>query len=107
MTNRKKDVIKFKSVGSELRAIRVEYKMGLNELAKKIKWNKSRLSRYENNQLSLTLDAIDQIAKGLQIPSPVLVIRFIKKLYPILSKPGGSETKLLDELSKSLLKENK
>jgi transcriptional regulator with XRE-family HTH domain len=100
------NTLKFESLGDELRTIREECKVGLNELAKKINWDKGRLSKYENNKLALTVDAIDQIAQGLGIPSPVIVIRFLKKLYPVLSNPQNHETKLLNQLSESLLKEN-
>jgi transcriptional regulator with XRE-family HTH domain len=96
--------MRFESLGDELRTIREEYNIGLNELAKKLSWDKSRLSKYENNKVALTLDAIEQIAKGLEIPSPVIVIRFLKKLHPILSDPKNKESKLLDQLSALLLK---
>jgi transcriptional regulator with XRE-family HTH domain len=100
------NTIKFDSLGDELRTIREECKIGLNELSEKLNWNKSRLSKYENNKLALTLDAIEQIAQGLGIPSPVIIIRFLKKLYPALSDPKNTESKLLDQLSESLLKAN-
>ena len=106
MANNSFSTLKFETLGDELRTIREECKVSLSELARKINWNKGRLSKYEKNKIALTVDAIEQIAQGLQIPSPVIVIRFLKKLYPVLSNPQNHEAKLLDQLSDSLLKEN-
>ena len=64
----------------------------------------SSLSKYETDQLSMSLPVLDRIAEGLGIAPVALLLECLKHRYPNLSSPksrvGVLMTKLVQELSR-------
>jgi transcriptional regulator with XRE-family HTH domain len=60
----------------------------------------STLSRYERNERALTLEAIEQIAAGLERPAELLILKCLQARYPKLkaSKTGALLIRLADEI---------
>ena len=93
-----KENLKFEDIGGTLRNFREKSGAGLNEFAKKIKWDPSRLSRYENNERAISLSDINIISKGLNIPTLEIIILYLKNKYAELSKPNNKISQLFDDL---------
>ena len=72
--------------------------MTLEGLARKLNWNKGRLSKYENDRLGMSLSVLDKIAKALGEWTEVLVLLCLKQQYPKLSRPDSEAGQLLDAL---------
>jgi transcriptional regulator with XRE-family HTH domain len=96
------DKLKLLSAGHVIKKLREEQNLTLMALADKLGWNKGRLSRYENNQVGLSTDAINEISKALNIPSPIVLILCLKQIYPALSDTNSKTAKLLDQLSEAI-----
>ena len=96
--------LKLDKAGIAIRRLRENKGIGLNELSESIQWDKSRLSRYENNQVGLSLEAIEIIASGLDLPPVYIIIECLKEIYPHLIEPGNKTGLLLKSLAKEVLK---
>ncbi len=74
--------------------------MSLNDLAEKLGWDKGRLSKYENSQLGLSYEVLNDIAKALGRRPEQLAVMCLKEAYPKLrtSEVG----KLLDKAVKEM-----
>lgn len=79
----------------------------MGALARRIGWDKSRLSRYENSQVGLSVDAIEQIAQALELPPLVVALRCLKHIYPALSDPTKKPGKILERVVAEVLAEHK
>jgi transcriptional regulator with XRE-family HTH domain len=86
------------SVGEALRILRKGQGLSLTALADRIGWDKSRLSRYENNQVAVSVDDIDKIATALKVSPLVVTVQCLKHLYPALADPKAETSKLLDRV---------
>lgn len=93
-----KETLKFEDIGATLRSFREKSGAGLNEFAKKINWDPSRLSRYENNERAISLSDINIISNGLNIPSLEIIMQYLKSKYTELSSPHNRISQLFDEL---------
>jgi transcriptional regulator with XRE-family HTH domain len=78
--------IKLKGAGEAIRALRERREVSLRDLAKTLKWDRGRLSKYENNQLPLTLHIIERIATILDERPEVLLHSCLKILHPHMGK---------------------
>lgn len=96
------DRLKLQSVGQVIKKLREKQNLSLEALANKIGWSKGRLSRYENNQVGLSTDTINKISDALNIPSPIVLIRCLKQLYPALSDTNSEAARLLDKLTEAI-----
>lgn len=94
-------MIQLGSAGRELKMIRQEKNLSLNQLASRLDWDKGRLSRYENNKVALSTESIEKIAEALGIPATQLVIRLLKGIYPEFSDSSNSVGKLFNKLYKA------
>jgi transcriptional regulator with XRE-family HTH domain len=74
-TNHVNESFKIGPAGEVLRALRGEAGLSQPELAEKLGWDPTRLSKYENNRLMLSLDVIDKIARALGVPAEAVVLR--------------------------------
>lgn len=90
--------MKLSGVGDVIRSLREERGISIRDLAKSSGILKSTLSRYENNKVSLSLKAIEKIAKGLGVPAPMITMICLKKFYPILRDPKSNASKAMDQL---------
>ncbi len=94
------------TAGDAIRALREEAGLSLQQLADRVGWDKSRLSKYENNHLALALPAIDTIAHGLDLAPAVVVYNCLKHRYPALtlaeSERGPLVKELVDQLNTSV-----
>ena len=97
-----RDSFKLHPAGSAIKSLREEKGVSLNALSKKIGWNKSQLSRYENNQIGITNEAIEKIAQGLELPPLYVLFNCLKQIYPDLSEPTHKAGKLIESLIKEL-----
>ena len=87
-----------------IRTLRQQAGLSLEEMARRIGWDKGRLSKYENSRLGLSLPVIEDIAKALGERPEVVVLRCLKERYPALSSSksevGRLVQHLVDELGK-------
>ncbi len=74
-----------------IREVREGADISLQELAERLEWHKSRLSRYETNERALHFSSIEAIANALEIRTDVLMLRIAHHLYPELA---SSESKI-------------
>ena len=86
------------SAGDAIRALREQAGLSLQELADRVGWDKSRLSKYENNRLALALPAIDAIAHGLDLAPAAVVYHCLKHRYPALTLADSESGQLLSQL---------
>jgi len=93
------------SAGGVIRALRKERGWSLAALAERVGWDKSRLSRYETNQVAMSLDTIGKIANGLELPALVVLIKCLKHVYPDLRRRHGRASKLLDEVAQQVMRD--
>ena len=89
--------LQIEKAGQVIRDLRSERGIGLNELAARMGWDKGRLSKYETNQLGLSLSAVGEIAKALHVRPEVLVFECLKQVYPRLRR-DSEERQLLEQL---------
>jgi transcriptional regulator with XRE-family HTH domain len=82
-----------------IRRLREEAGVSLGTLARRLKWDKGRLSKYENNHLALSLPTIDKIASALGIPPEVIVLECLMERYPGLKAPESELGQLLKRLT--------
>lgn len=93
---------KIESTGDVVRAMREKAGLSLQQLADRIGADKSSLSKYENNQLAMSLRTIERIAEGLELAPLVVLFECLRHRYPMLrsskSKVGGLVQDLVAEL---------
>jgi transcriptional regulator with XRE-family HTH domain len=90
-------------IGEALQRLRIQKGLSLTELANRVGWPKSRLSKYENNGLAVSLPVLDEIAKHLEVRPDVLVLYCLKQKYPRLgsSKVGRLLDAIVHELGEA------
>jgi len=93
---------KIESAGETIRALREEAGLNLTQLAERIGWDKGRLSKYETNQLAMSVSVIDRIAEGLGKPPLVVLLLCLKHRYPGLRTPDSRVGTLLQRLVNEL-----
>jgi len=84
--------------GRAIRALREAAGLSLRDLAARLHWDKGRLSKYENDQLALSISVIEDLARVLGQRPEVVVLYCLKQRYPKLSLAGSEIGTLLDEL---------
>jgi len=89
--------LRIEGAGLVIKALREKHGMTLSELANRLKWDKSRLSLYENDKRSISLETLAEICQGLD-ESPLAIIRDCIK--PVHASACGS-------MLKDLVKEKK
>ena len=89
---------KIESAGGAIRALREERSLSLTDLAAKLKWDKGRLSKYENNQLAMSLPVLDLIAKALDLPPLVVLLHCLKHRYPMLRRRDNRVAQLVEQI---------
>ena len=76
--------------------------LSLQQLSDRIGADKSSLSKYENNQLAMSMRTIERIAEGLNLAPLVVLLECLRHRYPALrsskSKVGGLVQQLVTEL---------
>ena len=70
------------SAGEVVRALRCEVGLSLRDFAEKLGWDKSRISRIENNETKLTSSAINEIATALGKPTELVLVRCFEASFP-------------------------
>ncbi len=90
----------FPGMGKTLKQLREQNSWSLTEFADRLGWHKSRLSKYENNELAISLPALEEIAKQLDMRPDVLVLQCLRQKYPDLNRPEVGQ--LLDRLVRQL-----
>jgi transcriptional regulator with XRE-family HTH domain len=61
-------------VGQILRQLRREAGLTIEQVASKLGWDKSRLSRYETNQIGLSNCVLEKIAGAIGLPPAFVVL---------------------------------
>lgn len=89
-------------VGNILRCVRHRKGVSLRQLERKTGISRSLLSRYENNEVNLTTDVLEQISNAIDVPLPYIVIEYLKNKYPYLSKSRSDISKALNAISEAL-----
>ncbi len=88
-----------------IKHLRQEKNISLRQLESETKISRSLLSRYENGQLSISIDSLEAIAKVLELPVPYLIIELLKNKYPHLADKNNNISNILNDLSTALLQE--
>ena len=99
--------LKMNGSGHVLRQMRDEAGVSLRELAEKLDWNQGTLSKYENNQLGLSLEVAEQIADALGCSREELAVRCLQARYNTLAKSTTNVGKLAYNLVEALAKKSK
>lgn len=89
---------KIDSAGQAIRNLREQTGLSLLDLATRLGWDKSRLSKYENDHLALSMPVIEEIAKALGVPPLVVVFDCLKQRYPALASPTSKKGRLVQQL---------
>src|SRR5260370_23072461 len=79
--------LKIEGGGLVIKALREKHGLSLSELADRLEWDKSRLSLYENDKRSISLEALAEVCQALN-ESPLTVIRDCIK--PVHASAAGS-----------------
>ena len=90
------------SAGEAIRSLRKSRGLSLAALSEKVGWDKSRLSRYENNQVAVSVDAIEKIADALEMSPLVATLYCLRTVYPILADPSNEPSRLFGRLTEEL-----
>lgn len=72
--------------GRVLRELRLRNGLSQSDLAAKIGWDKTRISKLETGKLDLTLNAIERIAPALGEHPAVFALACLENEFPELSK---------------------
>jgi len=91
-----------RSAGAVIREQRERAGLTLSALADRIGWNRSRLHKYENNDLALSFEAIEELARGLGQPPLALVLECLRFRFPQLRDEKSKTAKLLRQLVEAL-----
>ena len=78
--------------GAYIRYIRQQKEFSLSQLAYETKISKSTLSKYENDQVPVPMDALDTIAKALGKWPEVVALSCIRLRYSLLSKGAAAKS---------------
>ncbi|MCH8804914.1 MAG: helix-turn-helix transcriptional regulator [Planctomycetes bacterium] len=90
------------SSGGVIRARRQRARLSLQKLADRLGWDKSRLSKYENNRVAVSSEVIEQIAEALGILPEELALDCLKCRYEALNHSDSEPARLLEKLLESL-----
>ena len=90
------------SSGDAIRGLRMAQGLSLQDVATRIGWDKSRLSKYETNRLDLSIEVIEQIAQALGHPPLFVVLKCLKHRYPELGSRRSKLGRLLDSVVREL-----
>ena len=94
--------LKINGAGRAIRRLREEAGCSLTRLAKKLRWNKARLWKYEQNTLGLSLPAMHAIAKALGERPEVVVLQCLKEVYPKLRSRRTKAGRLVKSLIEAI-----
>lgn len=86
--------------GRVIRELREAAHFSQSELAKRIGWDKSRLCKYETNQLGMTAEVIEAIARALGHHPLHVIMRCLTLRYQALNSNSQ-----IGRLARSLIKE--
>jgi transcriptional regulator with XRE-family HTH domain len=86
--------------GSTLRRLRNEAGLTQAEVASRLGWDKTRLSKYENGRLQMSIRVIEEIATALGFKPEAVILELLTVRYPSLkrTKAGKLTTQLLEQL---------
>src|SRR5687768_10898334 len=93
---------RLKGSGQVLRQVRDEAGVSLRELAERLGWSQGTLSKYETNQLGVSLEIVDQIADAIGCSREELALRCLKERYSSLANSSTKVGKLANSLVKAL-----
>ena len=99
-----KRVLQLNGAGCAIRKLRADAGLSLRELAKRLGWDRGRLSKYETDERALSLPVIEELAEGLDKPPLVVVLRCLEYVYPDLSTPDSKAATLVRRLVAELSK---
>ena len=89
----KKD-LKIEGAGSVLTELRGTYT--LEEFADRLGWDRSRLWKYENNKLGLSIDVLEHVARVTGQRAELLAFRCLQQRYPNLRSSRSEVGRLLN-----------
>lgn len=92
------------SAGEAVRIAREQAGMTLAEVAERLGWDKSRLSRYETDSVALSAETIIEIAGALRIHPEQLLFECLKLKFPRLADTGTQLGALFAEMLEFLSK---
>jgi transcriptional regulator with XRE-family HTH domain len=98
--------LKLDSIGSYLRELREALGLSLSELTSRLKWDKSRLSRIENELVTPTLSDLEEIALAIRQDPVVVLLYCLRKRYSTLVLSGSEIGIVVDDLVANLKKSN-
>ena len=88
--------------GIGLRALRESKGVSLSELARRLDWDKGRLSKYEKGQLGIRSEPVTQIAEKLGLSPAAVAVYLLKSEFPQLADVDTKSGKLVKRLLSSL-----
>ena len=80
--------------------------LSLSELADRVGVDKSSLSKYENNQLSMSFSVLERVSAGLGVSPLLVLVQCLRHRYPSLRRPNSKVGALVNELVSELVKPN-
>jgi transcriptional regulator with XRE-family HTH domain len=94
--------IRLTGSGAVLRELREEAKLGLREAAERLGWDPGLLSKYETNQVGVTLESVESIAELVGRSKEAVVLQCLRSRYESFSKANTPIGKALGELLEKL-----
>ena len=78
--------IRFEGSGEVIRQLRTDAGINLRELADRIDFSFSALSKIENNERSLSLSLIERIAQAVEVPPENIILKCLEFRFPKLKE---------------------
>ncbi len=98
--------VKLLGAGEFIRGLRDEVGISLRELAEELNVNRGTISRWESDDLAISLDSLEAIADALGKPRQEVAMRCLRysleTRYPDLANEGTRPGKLVAELIEAL-----
>lgn len=90
------------NAGSTIRRLRAEAALTQTELAERLGWDKTRVSKYENGRLQMSVAVIEEMAAAMGYRPEVVIIEILSDRYTSLKKSAAGKivSRLLNELGK-------
>jgi len=73
--------------------------LSLNAIAARVGWDKTRLSKYENDHIGMSVSVIAQIARAMDLSPLAVIIDCLRCAHPDLTSESSKAGTLLNRLA--------
>ena len=105
--NNQTGMVRLKSAGEVIRSLRQERGLSIRALASQLHWDKSRISKYENNAIAMSTDVIEKLAGAFGLPPLALLLRCIRHVHPELKDADNEAGLLLTRMEAAVISDQR